>query len=137
MMHIDNILNTKKLKLKRKEDSVNKVWYAIMTMDIIELYLQLDESINYYDLDKLSFLKKLHNRFDNHRTIKDEEFYLHLRGCSKLHEGEPVCEFVGMASGINLGMIFDFKNKEIVGIKFCDCLGSVQDVMDYDASFNS
>ncbi|MGK0387197.1 MAG: hypothetical protein ACI849_001820, partial [Patiriisocius sp.] len=46
----------------------------------------------------------------------------------KKHEGASICEFVGVASGINLGILFDFQNGCITGASFCECFGGVEAV---------
>ena len=81
--------------------------------------------------NKQQFVEKLDLKFNKHKQICDEEFYLNLIECYKDHKGEIICEFVGLQSGINLGIYFKFKDGHLAGLYFCECFGGVEDLDNY------
>lgn len=112
-------------------DEINTIWYSIMRMDIIDLYLSLNDTIQFGELSKNQFLALMQEKFRKHKILGDTEFYLHLIECFKIHSGEIICEFVGIESGINLGLVFDFEGSHITGVQFCNCFGGIEDLNGY------
>ena|SRR5690606_3744312 len=116
---------------KQNLDSINLLWQAIMSMDILEVYASLKDEYDYNKLKRIEFVKILDSKFKKHKALGDSEFYLSLNQCYKCHEGEIICQFVGLDSGIGLGLYFDIKNKQIAGIQFCDAFGKVEGLSNY------
>ncbi|MEM0519582.1 hypothetical protein [Aequorivita flava] len=115
----------------KQKDHLNEVWFAIMTMDILEIASLIGDEVNFYESSKQEFLEILDDKFRKHKILKDEQFYLNITNCFKIHKDEIVHEFVGIESGINLGLIFDIKDCRITGIKFCNCFGGIFDLDNY------
>jgi len=132
-MNWNSILNKKDIQSNTSLDAINQLWLAIMSMNIIDVYTLLNSKIDFGNLTKTQFVKKLDIKFDKHKQIEENEFYLNLIECHKDHKGEIICEFVGTNSGINLGIFFEIKNKQIAGLHFCECFGGVEDL---DSSFD-
>ena len=130
-MPLNSILLKSDIINKQNLDYINQIWFAIMGMDIIDLYVLLDDRVNYGDLTKQQFIEKLDIKFKKHTQICDEEFYLNLIECHKDHKGEIICEFVGIESGINLGVYFEIEDDQLVGLYFCECFGGVEDLDNY------
>ncbi|MDG1729056.1 MAG: hypothetical protein P8I04_04190 [Algibacter sp.] len=124
-VYIPYILSSKNI------DSTNRLWLAIMSMDIIEVFTLLKDEYNYFTLTKIEFVKLLDDKFKKHGIIGDTEFYLKLNACLSCHKDEIICSFVGLDSGIGLGLYFKFKNNNLKGLEFCDAYGKVEDLNDY------
>lgn len=111
-------------------DEINLIWKAIMSMDLIELYTVLNPNIEYTNSTKTGFMKWLDDKFRKHQSIKDEEFYLNLLECPKCHKGEIICEFVGVSSGINFGLYFEFEEGKVISIDRCSFYGDIDTIWD-------
>ncbi|MBF8149269.1 hypothetical protein ITJ86_05140 [Winogradskyella sp. F6397] len=128
MIVINDILKLEDFKHKKNLDEINLLWRAIMTMDIIEIYVLLPENLNYFGLTKTEFVKQLDNKFKKHRFLEDEAFYLTINKCFKCHKDEMICEFVGLESAIGLSLYFEIKNSKLAGLQFCDAYGKIEDL---------
>ena len=106
-MTLNSVLYISDIKKNNQLDYINQVWHAIMSLDIIELYSILDDRISYNNLNKEQFVKLLDNKLKKHKQLGDKEFYLDLVECQKCHEGEIICQFVGLDSGIAFGLFFN------------------------------
>ena len=127
-MKFNSVLYFNEINYKSHLDYINLIWYAIMSMDIIAVYTVLNDNLDFGNLTKTQFVKKLDIKFEKHKQIEDEELYLDLIACHKKHQGEIICEFVGTNSGINLGIYFEINNNELIGLHFCECFGGVEDL---------
>ncbi|MDT8413860.1 MAG: hypothetical protein RQ735_00660 [Flavobacteriaceae bacterium] len=128
---MNDILLLEDFKHKQNLDSINLLWRALMSMDILEVYTLLKDDYSYNKLTRTEFVSFLDGKFKKHKVLGDSEFYLSLHECYKCHEGEIICQFVGLDSGIGLGLYFDIKNAQIAGIQFCDAYGQVEDLNEY------
>ena len=131
MKILNRLLHLYDFEHKSDLDSINLLWRALMSMDILEIYILLQDDYNYFDLTKTEFVNLLDNKFKKHKFLGDSEFYLILNECFKCHKDEIVCEFVGLDSGIGLGLYFEIKHTQIAGIQFCDAYGKVEDLSNY------
>jgi len=126
-----DILLLEDFEHKQNLDSINLLWRAIMSMDILEVYTLLRDGYDYNKLTRTEFVNVLDSKLKKHKVLGDCEFYLSLIECYKCHKSEIICQFVGLDSGIGLGLYFDIKNAQIVGIQFCDAYGKVEDLGNY------
>ena len=121
----------KDFKIKKNNDLISKLWRAIMDMDIIEVYTLLPEDIIFQNLTKKGFIELLDEKFRKHKIIGDDELYVHLLEGNKKHKDELICQFVGVESGINLGIFLEYEKEQLKGIQFCECFGGVEDLNEY------
>ncbi|WP_420378805.1 hypothetical protein [Gilvibacter sp.] len=128
----NSILNLSDIAQRDDLDHINQIWKTIMSMELVDLYVLLNDEMDFEGLNCKEFIANLSVRFDKHRAIEDEEFYLNLLECPECHKGEIICEFVGVTSGINFGLYFVFENNEIVGVQHCRFYGDIDDIWDGD-----
>ena len=129
-MKINSILQTKDFSKNAELDHINQLWRAIMNMDLIELYWLLNDKTNFGGLSKQQFVEILYAKIEKHKKIGDREFYLDLIECHNQHKHEIICEFVGLESGINLGIYFKIEGEKLTRLQFCECFGRVEDLDD-------
>ncbi|MBZ0328282.1 MAG: hypothetical protein K8F54_11795 [Altibacter sp.] len=130
-MYLPKVLYPEELLPNKRADHINQVWHAIMSMNIIEVAEALVDEVEFHESSKEEFLEMLSDRFRKHRILKDEKFYLNITHCFKIHKDEIIHEFIGMESGINLGLIFDITKDRITGVKFCNCFGGIFNLDNY------
>ncbi len=131
MKFLKRLLHLYDFEQKPDLDSINLLWRALMSMDILEVFTLLKDDYDYNKLTRTEFVNFLDSKFKKHKVIGDSEFYLSLNECYKCHEDEIICQFVGLDSGIGLSLYFDIKKAHLVGIQFCDAFGKVEDLSKY------
>lgn len=108
----------------KKINDVSMICYAIMNLNSLFLKELLDDSIDYEDIGKDKFIKKLENRFIYHRTIGDTELLLDFDYCNSCNCNEPICRFIGNISKEHFGLYFDMENDQIKDIYHCNWYGN-------------
>jgi len=115
----------KDFKKSETIDSTTEIWMAIMSMDPYLLNQLLDDEIDYEDIGKQKFIKKLNDRFQNHRTLGDSELLLDLDHCKSCNCDQPICKFIGNVSGKHFGLYFDIQKGKIMDIYHCNWYGNI------------
>lgn len=115
----------KDLRENKHADYITNVWLAIMKMDTYQLNLLLDNDIDYEDIGKEKFIKKLNETFNKHKTYGDSEFYIDLDSCEGCNCNKPVCKFIGNISKIHFALFFDIKKNQIIDIYHCNWYGNI------------
>lgn len=110
-------------KISKQEDGIINIFKAIMAMNTYDLYLLLDDEIDYEDIGKDPFVDKLDEHFNKHRIYGDTEFYLDLDFCKGCNCEKPVCKFIGNHSNLHFALFFEIKENQIVDIYHCNWYG--------------
>jgi hypothetical protein len=117
MVPLDEIMQLK------TEDPVVEVWKAIMGMKIRELEPLLNEDVDYEDIGKDAFVKKILNRFNIHYDLGDSELLLTFDTCNSCNCNKAVSRFIGKQSKKEFALYFEIKADKIVDIYYCNWYG--------------
>lgn len=106
-----------------EKDEVVRIWITIMQMNYNELWSLLDDDIDYEDIGKKAFIKKLGGHFARHKKLGDSELILDLKSCNSCNQNKPVCVFTGNRSKRKFALYFDFEQNKVVDIYHCNWYG--------------
>ena len=104
------------IKRNKEMTHTHKIWIGIMVMDVKLLELLLEDVIEYEDISKSAFIKKLKDRFIEHSIQGDTELLMDFATCFSCNCPSPVCKFVGHNSGVHFALFFEEKDEEILDI---------------------
>ncbi|MFZ2283407.1 MAG: hypothetical protein WAV86_05990 [Lutibacter sp.] len=89
------------------------------------LELILNAEINYEDIRKDKFIKKLSDGFNDHLAWGDSELLPDFDSCNGCNCNQAVCKFIGNYSGKTFALFFEIKNEKINDIYHCYSYGDI------------